>query len=302
MQVGFKTGPKTWEEGKIIAREDGVKLCEVWFRIDKAEEYDSMLAFLAAEKVKVGLHHWGLIDGKYKTNIASGDEHIRTQTLAQIKDTIEIGAKIECAYVNAHCGAQANEIISFEPFEQQLLSTGKIHSAEAEKIFLESAAQLQEFAQRKGVTLTIETLPGAESATSREDIYVPGNTPYLTLLQLSSIGAFMANDFTHTASQIMLATQDLSAIWNRLFEFTKTAAPITRLLHVNTVIPPFNGSDSHNGILPEDFSAGAFPTAEQIKELLRIFKDRDDVCAIPEPHTDMRKNTQALRALAQSLS
>ncbi len=301
MQVGFKTGPNTWEEGQTIAREDGIKLCEVWFRIDKVREYDSMLRFLADEKVSVGLHHWGLIDGKYKTNIASGDEHIRRQTIQQIKDTIEVGANIECAYVNAHSGAQSNEMISFEPFEQQLLPTGTLSLAEAEKIFLESAEELQDFARHQGVTLTIETLPGAESATSREDIYVPGNTPYSTLLQLGSIGALIANDFTHTASQMMLQTKDISIIGELLLEFTKTAAPLTGLLHVNTIIPPFNGSDSHTGILPEDFSAGAFPQEEQLKELLGVFKDREDVFVIPEPHSDMRKNTQALRALVESL-
>src|SRR3989344_882128 len=109
MHIGFKTGPRTWEEGKRIVIEEGAKLCEVWFRIDKASDYTEMLDWLTAQGVSVGLHHWGLVDGRYKTNIASKNTNIRQKTLQQIKDTIDIGARIECAYVNMHCGAQAIE-------------------------------------------------------------------------------------------------------------------------------------------------------------------------------------------------
>src|SRR5258708_1198468 len=105
MQIGFKTGPKNWQEGQKIVTEDGGKLCEVWFRIDKKDEYAEMLNWLGAQKVAVGLHHWGLIEGKYKTNLASTYPTIRQKTIQQIKDTIDVGASLaDCAYVNVHCG------------------------------------------------------------------------------------------------------------------------------------------------------------------------------------------------------
>ncbi|MBI3251620.1 MAG: hypothetical protein HYZ62_01780, partial [Candidatus Andersenbacteria bacterium] len=96
MHIGFKTGPLTWAEGKRIVLEEGAAFCEVWFRIDKANEYTQMLTWLTAQSVSVGLHHWGLVDGKYKTNIASKNRTIRQKTIQQIKDTIDIGARMEC--------------------------------------------------------------------------------------------------------------------------------------------------------------------------------------------------------------
>jgi hypothetical protein len=45
MQIGFKTGPRTWEEGKKIVEEEGARLAELWFRVDRASEYDDMLAW-----------------------------------------------------------------------------------------------------------------------------------------------------------------------------------------------------------------------------------------------------------------
>lgn len=300
MQIGFKTGPKNFEEGKRIVLEEGAKMCEVWFRIDRAREYDHMLAWLAQEKVAVGLHHWGTVRGNIKTNIASTNEEIRTTTLQQIKDTIDIAADRGCAYVNAHCGAQATEKISFNPTRQELADEKRADESEAKKIFLALADALFGYAKERGALLTIETLTGREPAGehNRVDFYDSGTMRYSSLLEMGRRGGYIANDIAHTASQIMMEETDPARVWQKLFEFTKVAAPYTRLLHINTITPPFNGTDSHDGILPEDFALGGFPSLEQVRLFLAVFRGRDDVFVVPEPRDKMRENYLELQRLA----
>lgn len=301
MKAGFKTGPNTIAEGQKIVIEDGASFCEVWFRIDKADEYNDMLAWLQKQNVAVGLHHWGLIDGKFKTNIASSNTSIREQTIQQIKDTITIGADIGCVYVNAHSGAQATETISFNPMTQALLVEDRASKELSEKLFLQSAEELFAFAKQKNVLLTIETLPALEPTDSRLHTYDAGNMDYQTLLTMKEFGGYLANDITHTACQMFMKKTNQETVWQTLLDFTKEAASFTRLLHVNTLIPPFGGVDSHDGILEEDFKHGVFPNMEQIKRWLSLFENRPDVYVVPEPKTNMPENYRILRELVEQI-
>lgn len=302
MQIGFKTGPNTWEEGKQLVLEDGAKLAEMWFRIDKAHEYADKFAWLAQQKVSVGLHHWGIIEGSYKTNLASVNELIRKATIQQVKDTIDVGARIDCVYVNVHCGAQGTEKIAFDPYRQELLPIDFSDTTMAERLLMESAKEIFEYAQQRSVVLTIETLPKLEQTDhTRAHTHDAKNIHHRILLKLKSIGGYIANDIVHTGTQLFKDSVQLDQSWQELLAFTQEAADITRLLHINTVTEPFDGTDSHNGMLAEDFAAGAWPSLEQIKELLRLFKDRDDVFVIPEPRDNMQKNYRALVNLCQEL-
>lgn len=302
MQVGFKTGPKTWEEGKVIAQEDGVKLCEVWFRVDKADDYADMFAWLKKEHVAFGLHHWGLVNGKLKTNLATHHAFVRDETIRQIRQTIDIAAQYGCVYVNAHPGSQSLEEIDFATRAQTLRSDARTSADDSARLLLDAVQQLQLYAQTKGVLLTIETLPPSEQvvfdAPLRDQFYRPGNVDLTTMRRLASAGMWIANDISHTTACVAVETGTSEAVmWQGAVQFTQDVAPQTRLLHINTTVPPHNGTDSHNGLLPEDFAQGAFPRAEQLQALLHIFRDRDDVFVIPEPHHNMRENTQALMAL-----
>ena len=276
-------------------------MCEVWFRIDKAGEYDGMLAWLAKQGVFIGLHHWGIVDDTYKTNIASTNTTIRQKTLQQIKDTIDIGERIECAYVNIHCGAQASEEISFGPTRQVLMEDWFAEKMQAETIFFESMAYLSGYAKEKGVLLTVETLPGLEARDTRLNTYEPGNISYVTILEAGKRGSFVANDITHTATQLFLEDTNPQSVWKNLMAFSQAAAPFTRLLHINTVSQPFVGVDSHDGLLPADFARNVFPSRAQIKQFLALFARRDDVFVIPEPHTHMQENYQALVQLVSEV-
>ena len=302
MIVGFKTGPKTWAEGKAIAEEGQVGMCEVWFNIHDANAYSEIFDLLKQKNISIGLHHWGTAEGKFKTNLSTDQRDIREETIHQIRETIDIGASIDCVYVNAHPGAQYVEEIDLATFEQHLVPSLHTEAARAQNLLQSAAQELHEYAVAKGVLLTIETLPGREVASgkTRHLPYHPYNTSLSDIEALAAFGIAIANDITHALSSLVAAYPDQAQQWEQFMKFSKAVAPQTRLLHINTIRPPFNGTDSHDGITPEDFKAGVFPSREQIKQFLSLFVNRDDVFAVPEPRMGtMQANTQELRKIIQ---
>lgn len=303
MKVGFKTGPRTWEEGKKIIAEDKPDFCEVWFRIDKAHEYDAMLDHLQSHNVRIGLHHWGLAAGQYKTNLATNREIVRQETIAQIKDTIDVSAKIDGAYVNVHPGAAQLEIFDLDSGRQKPAHDAVTSPEESSALFWQAVEELQSFAEKMKVLLTFETLPGRESYffNDRSRGYDAGSIPLAVLGELGAKGAWLANDLTHTLAMLSIVETEEIERWNMFMAFTEGAAPFTRLLHANTLTAPYNGTDSHDGLTDQDFAKGVRPTREQMRSVLRLFKDRADVFVIPEPRSEMQSNWRALRALVESI-
>jgi hypothetical protein len=306
MRVGFKTGPRTWEEGKIIVLEDKMDLCELWFDVTKAGLYTKLFAWLKDHGVAIGLHHWGLIQGKVKTNLATHHSFVRDETIAQIKRTIDIAAEHGCVYVNAHPGSQSLEEINFVEQTQAPLPDPKTPEVQAVELLLQAAHTLSSYAQERNVVFTIETLPPLEAnwrdTGVRDRAYTPGNIPLSGMITLARSGVFIANDLTHTAGWVAVENKgEPSAMWAGIQKFSQEIASQTKLLHINTVVPPFDGTDSHHGLLPEDVEVGAWPSHEQFREFFTLFRDRDDVFVIPEPREHMRENTRMLRELVESV-
>lgn len=303
MQVGFKTGPKTWAEGKRIVEQDSPRLCEVWFRIDKVSEYDEMLSWLQKHDVQIGLHHWGLVAGRYKTNLATSNEDIRQETIQQIKDTIDVSTQIDGAYVNAHPGAALVEEIDLEHGTQRPVVEETTDLEESGALFLSAARELEMYASERKVLLTLETIPAREMYQfhDRRRSYDPQPVPLAVMRKLGAQQNWLANDITHTLATICTWESNELRRWDDCMKFTRQAQLFTRLLHVNTLMPPYNGTDSHDGITPADFAKGVVPRREQIQDILKLFKDRDDVFIIPEPKDMMQDNYRALQALVQSI-
>lgn len=304
MIIGFKTGPKTWEEGKAIAEEGKVSMCEVWFNVHEQDAYGEIFDALKRNNIRIGLHHWGTVEGQYKTNLSTDGRHIREEAMRQIRETIDVGASIGCVYVNAHPGAQYVEEIDLATFEQHLVPTMHTEADEARNLLHTAAQELHTYAVQQGVLLTIETLPGKEaiSGKKRNTPYDPHNTPLSDIEVLAASGIAIGNDITHALSSLVETYPDPTEQWKQFMKFSKTIALQTRLLHINTISPPFNGTDSHDGITPEDFAAGVFPSREQIKEFLSLFTDRNDVYAVPEPRMGtMHTNVDNLRTLHQEM-
>lgn len=304
MNIGFKTGPKNWEsEGRALAAEAAV--CEVWFDVRRDKEYREMLAELAHQEVRVGLHHWGLVDGKYKTNLATNVRNVREATIEQIKRTIDRGADIDCGYVNAHPGARWLEEQQFSPWRQKLVPGSETEAKEARELFLMAVEELQTYAADRGVLLTMETLPAREvkfGHGQRDAVYDPGNMSLEVLEEMVQSGGWLANDITHTIGQLAVQENDRAFMRQELLAFSRRVAEGTRVLHVNTVSPPFNGTDSHDGITPEDFDRGVFPDSSEVRDWLAVFSGRGDVFVIPEPQDGTAiDNYRALEAMTSGL-
>jgi sugar phosphate isomerase/epimerase len=301
MIVGFKTGPRNWEVAKKIVTEDRPELCEIWFRVDKADDYTEMLSWLAEGGVRIGLHHWGVALDSFKTNLMTSNSEIRDATIAQIKTTIDIGADIACAYVNIHPGALHIEKIDLTAQSQALVPNSATPQKEAQALLLAAAKDLAAYAREKKVLLTIETLPGAENLhnLTHEGWYDAANASLADIEMLAAADISIANDITHTGSTIARSNPEPGYMWRALMAFTRRTTAQARLLHINTMIPPFNGIDTHNGLLEADWQSGAWPSQEQIVQFLSLFAQRDDVFVIPEPDNDMQQNYRVLRTLVQ---
>ncbi|MDA1169131.1 MAG: TIM barrel protein [bacterium] len=301
MILGFKTGPKNFAEGQKIVTDLGASMCEVWFNVNKHEEYTEMLSWLIKHNVYIGLHYWGVVDGNIKPNLATQNEHIRNETMNQIRHTIDIAADIRAVYVNIHPGAQAIETINLTNWEQSLTSNPITPLVDSTQLLLTASKELDEYARTKNILLTIESLPGRETSMGRGNIYNAKNTSLATLELLAQKGIRIANDITHSASQFLVDEQDVVVAWKQLMDFSTRIASQTRLLHINTITPPYNGTDSHDGITDADFAHETFPIKQGLQEFLTLFKDRDDVYVVNEPKTDHMGNYQALLKLAEGI-
>jgi hypothetical protein len=303
MTVGFKTGPRNFAVGKTLVEEDGFDMCEVWFRVDRLEDYTELFNWLTSRSVRIGLHHWGMCRGGITPNISTADKAIRRESIAQIKQAIAIGAGLGCVYVNVHPGSEQLVAVTFDPWTFTPKAQ-RTKTAEAEKFTEEAMAELSAYAAERGVVLTLETLPraGYFDERDRTRLFDPGFMSTETVARITARFGFMANDITHTATSYPRDNASREELWEFLLDFTRRCAAQTKLLHANTTVGPFLGADTHDGVRPEDFAAGVFPNRSQLLELLYLFKDRNDVFVVPEPKEHMRENAVALRELVAALN
>ncbi|MBN1641356.1 MAG: hypothetical protein JXA09_08970 [Anaerolineae bacterium] len=94
-------------------------------------------------------------------------------------------------------------------------------------------------------------------------------------------GAGLCVDVGHLYAE-MAARAPGEDVYSQVMAATRELAPYARHVHLSTVVPPWNGTDSHNGFLESDYAQGAAPGREQLLAWLRLFDGRE-VTAIPEP-------------------
>ena len=117
--------------------------------------------------------------------------------------------------------------------------------------------------------------------------------------QLADLGYPICFDIGHTIGQYITDNRD--ELFKYLLRAAKEMLPSIGLIHVTTNAPPFNGVDSHNGVLEEDFKQGVLPNKVQLIKLLSLFKDKD-VWLIPEPPTGkMVDNYFALKRIVDGI-
>ncbi len=175
---------------------------------------------------------------------------------------------------------------------------------EAKQVLFENVAILHEYATKRNVLFLSETMTCREASTwhnekSRLNPVDYKAVPVSTLIELTQKGFYITNDFGHTVSDEI--SQDRDYLFKKLLEKTKALSKQTKLIHPNPTKPPFTGIDTHNGVTDEDFFQNVLPDKNQFKQLLKLFKDRDDVWLIPEPLTKHEINYLAMKKIILDL-
>lgn len=302
MISGIKVGLRTWKE---ILKDFSPKVCEVWFRTDWVDRYKEMFTFLRRERISAGLHFWGILPGEIMPNFAFPDKDIRDPSVELVKKTIDVAAKHGLYYVNIHPGSYRLSRIDFNRKCVQPVPGRETTTSAGETVLFETVSLLHDFATKRGVLLLTETIPSREPGHWRD--LTEGriktqdfrNVSVSTIQKLAEKGFFICNDICHTAADVI--SDDRDYLFDGLMTKTKRLAPQTRLIHTNTMPPPFNGTDGHLGIRDKDFEGDVFPSRNQLKTLLALFVDREDVWVIPEPFSDHVENTRALEEILEEI-
>jgi len=258
---------------------------------------------LRAKNIPFGLHYWHVLENGIEPNLAYERDRIAEKTEASMRETIDIAQEVGATYVNIHPGAYSLRELNLDKQYTRTFHDKTISVEEGNLSVEERSKRLNKYAISKNILFLLETLPRNEVArwlgSGRENVK-SGNSVTLDVLEKLGIdGLFLNNDFGHTVAQCLSETP--TEIYQYLLDWTKKLAPFTKLLHINTVRPPFNGTDSHNGVLEEDFTLNVVPNRAQLIELLRLFKDREDVWIIPEPETEkMVDNFRAINDLVKT--
>lgn len=300
MIAGIKIGLEDYKEKIPLTR---AKFAEVYFRFDKSELYPDLFLTLKQKGLAAGLHYWGTVRNNFLYNLAHPNKEIRQETLAQIKQTIEIACCYKLKYVNVHPGNYRLVKINLNQhtFEDGGYAVDKKIGWE---ILLENIKILHRYALERNVLFLVETVPKYYSPVwyslrSRLKPLDLADPDVKTLIDIANKGFFVANDLGHTLANEV--SDNRSYLFKKLKERTVLLAKQTKLIHINTVNPPFNGTDTHNGILESDFQAGVLPTKSQLKEILSLFKNRNDVFLIPEPLEKHEENFLVLQEIIRSI-
>jgi len=300
---GIKIGPENWKERLI---ESSARYCEVWHNIAEPQKYETMFQFLQKREVHTGLHFWGTVHDSVMANIAHPEVSILEPSINLMKQTIDIASSWGFFYVNIHIGTAALEKIFFSTHSLEPVLGTEVPMEQAKQTAKETLLLLKDYAEKRSILLIVETVPSHNarqflSSDSRKHNIFPthGLSSFILEDIAKEIGVSVNNDLSHTAAE--LVTNSREELWKYVSARTKQLAPYTKLIHSNTLSEPFNGTDSHDGILDEDFSNNVFPTKQQFATLLSMFAQRNDVWIVNEPQNKHVENYNALCAFHDAM-
>lgn len=294
MKVGIKVGPENYQNR---FEETNARYCEVWYRTDWHNRYIPLFKYLHSHDIKFGLHFWGIIEGPWEANLFYRDNKIAEKSVRLIAHTIEIARIQKAHYVVVHPGSYSLRKLNLDKMELSVLDNLIVDEKSGFDNLITCVSELQRLAKKSGVLFILETLPRTvpihwRDESGRKNVCEAFNPKPDVYKILSQNGYFIANDLGHTMSWW---DENTHTMFDHIMSFSREISWSTKLIHLNTTTPPFNGSDSHNGILSSDFDQGAFPSLDQIRIFLSLFKDRDDLWIIPEPQMNkMTENYQAI--------
>lgn len=302
MKLGVKIGPEKWHQ---VLEDSQAKYCEVWFRLDYAPQLTPVFEYLRSHSIHFGLHFWAVLPSGYEPNLAYQSGGIADQSQKLIAQTLSLAYQFGAQYVNIHPGSLVLKKLDLDHQTMALATEPAISSQQALESLLTQTQKLKMLADKLGLLFLVETLPKNDAhhwrdQTGRLTTLPAQNISPDLILKLAQSGISITNDFGHLAAS--WENELSNQLWPKVFSISQQLAPYTKLIHLNTVAPPFNGTDSHGGVLDSDFSSSVFPNRHQILELLRLFKGRNDVWLIPEPPAEvMVQNYQAIKTLLQEV-
>lgn len=305
MKVGIKVGPTDWQE---TLPQTKAKYCEVWFRIDWQKKYSSLFKHLKKNKIKFGLHFWAMVQGKYFPNLLYLKGNVAKITYQLIKETIDIASETGATYVNFHPESYRLNLLDLDKKKIRTLNLKEpIDRKKSLEQLLFYLKKIKNYSKRKKITPFIETVPRFvpfdfdDIEKGRLKLQKAEGLETEKFIQLKEKKYPICFDIGHTIGQCI--TEDRNKVFNYLLKTAKELLPAIGLIHVTTNIPPFNGADSHNGILEEDFKRKVLPNKNQLIQLLSLFKKKKkDIWLIPEPQKDkMIENFFALKKIVAEL-
>ncbi|MCL4374298.1 hypothetical protein M1523_00395 [Patescibacteria group bacterium] len=300
MKVGIKI---SYSNGVTVLQQSGARHAEVWFRLDWVDRYQTLFIYLRREKIRYGLHFWGMVRQRFFPNLVYDRDGIAEETFRMIRSTIKIAAANGAFYVNYHPESFRLVELDLDRQTNRLVPGAEIDQEKGMASLLRHSQQLQCYAKPLGVETCVETVPYAIPENFTEGRKEQGRLRVVEekgvgakqLLRLGQAGIPLCFDIGHSTGQYPNLPR--ATVFARLLEDAKRLAPYTKLVHVNTTIPPLNGTDSHHGILEEDFSRNVFPDKNQLRMLLEVFAP--DTLLIPEPQQEkMVDNFRSLVRLA----
>lgn len=300
LHPGIKIGPEiSWKEKLEATRS---RYCEVWYRVDWESKYEEMFAYLLKNQIHTGLHYWAMIDGTYMPNLAYPDSSIWKPTLETMKQNIDVASKHAFAYVNIHIGNFALIAHDLDNHTISCVQDSEVDSALAAQTFEEHVQTLHAYAEKKHVKLIVENIPpyNATREGHHEEV-IPAFALDSHVLEdiAKRVGLHTNLDLGHTMAESPVQTAE--GLSDYLFERAKAFQPYTALIHANTNIKPFTGTDSHDGITDDDFAHNVVPTKNQLIALLKLFTAQNDVWVVNEPKNQHIENYHALVAILNQL-
>jgi len=294
---GIKIGPESDWEQKL--KESHARYCEVWYRVDWEEKYNDMFAYLKKHNIHTGLHYWAMINGAYMPNLAYPDEKIWKPTYETMCTNIDTAAKHGFTYVNIHIGNYALLALNLDAGTCACAPDTEVDPHHAVQVFTENVQRLHEYAQKRQVLLLVENIPPYNPVVEGQHTEVSlAHALHSRVLEdiAQTYGIHINFDLGHMMAES--PTQTVEGLTSYLMERVQALAPHIKLIHANTVIKPFTGTDSHDGITDADFANGVVPSKTQFIELLRICaRHTNNMWIVNEPKDHHIENYYALTAI-----
>jgi endonuclease IV len=289
MKVGIKFGALDWQER---LKKSNAKYAEVYFRLDWKEKYQELFQYLRENEIQFGLHFWALIKGKYCPNLAYSENGIAAETAKLIKETIDIASKNGAYYVNFH--PESLKLVELNLDRQEFYTTNDppISVEEGFRSLSYYCKELKQYGNNKNVKTYTETVPLHDPSNFRQGEITEGRMnpimkygmPTSKLIELGKMGFDICFDIAHAANQYPSDSRE--EIFEKTYQDAQDIAKYVKLVHVSTTVPPFNGTDSHNGVLEDDFSQNVFPSRDELLKIFKVFKKYPDIWYIPEPQME----------------